>query len=202
MIPTSTCALFAQLQIFAQGASDDCAYLYACVALTLPLRGMYAMRGGAQSLANALVAAIKKSGGTVRLNTTALRLAFDERGRAAGVELLSGERVEATRAVISNLSLRDTYGKLAGATRTPASVRQRLKDLRGWGAYLLFLGLDEEAAQRIPANHVLALTDWQENQSYNPEASQLMFAMAPVWDTRAPAGKRAVTISRHGFLSP
>ncbi|HYE13724.1 MAG TPA: FAD-dependent oxidoreductase, partial [Pyrinomonadaceae bacterium] len=91
----------AQLQIFAQAPSRDCAYLYAAVALAQPLRGMYTMRGGAQSLPDSLAESIRKSGSTVRLNTPALRLAYDSRGRAAGVQLLSGETVEAGRAVIS-----------------------------------------------------------------------------------------------------
>jgi C-3',4' desaturase CrtD len=183
-----------QLQIFGQCASDACAYLYAAVALMLPRRGMYAMRGGASSLADTLVEAIRRSGGTVRLNTPVLRLAYDSSGRATGVDLLSGERVEATRAVVSNLPIWDTYGKLVGTQRTPNEVRRRLKDLRGWGAYLVYLGLDEEAAGRLPADHILALTDWQEGQVYDPEQSQFMFASAPAWDARAPAGRRAATL--------
>jgi C-3',4' desaturase CrtD len=184
-----------QLQIFGQRDSRECAYLYAAVALMLPLWKMYAIRGGASGLADTLTDSIRKSGGTVRFDAPALRLAYDAAGRAVGVELLSGERVEATRAVISNLTAWDTYGKLVGTNRTPHEVRKRLKGLRGWGAYLLYLGIDEAAQARLPAEHVLALTDWQEGQDYDPEGAQFMFGSAPAWDTRAPAGKRAVTVS-------
>ncbi|HVG34882.1 MAG TPA: NAD(P)/FAD-dependent oxidoreductase [Pyrinomonadaceae bacterium] len=184
-----------QLQTFAQRSSRECAYLYGAVALMLPRRGMYAIRGGAQSLADALANSIVKSGGTLRLNTTALRLAYDAVGRAVGVDLLSGETVEATRAVVSNLTVWDTYGKLVGMTRTPEEVRRRLKLLQGWGAYLLYLGIDEAAAENLSAEHILALTDWQENEEYYPEGAQFMFACAPSWDVRGPAGKRAVTVS-------
>jgi C-3',4' desaturase CrtD len=184
-----------QLQIFGQREASECAYLYAAVALMLPLWGMYAIRGGASGLADTLNLAIKKSGGTVRFNAPVLRLAYDDAGRAIGVDLLSGERVEATRSVISNLTVWDTYGKLVGASRTPDNARKRIKDLSGWGAYLLYMGLDEEAALRLPADHLLTLTDWQEGQLFNPEGAQFMFGAAPEWDTRAPAGKRAVTVS-------
>lgn len=184
-----------QLQIFSQRSSADCAYLYAAVALMLPRWGMYAIRGGASGLAEALTESIRQSGGTIRFNSSVLRLSYDAGGRARGVDLLSGETVEATRAIISNLTVWDTYGKLVGPNRTPADVRKRIKTLTGWGAYLLYLGLDEEAAARLPADHILALTDWQQGQAYNPEESQFMFGVAPVWDTRAPAGKRAVTVS-------
>jgi C-3',4' desaturase CrtD len=185
----------AQLQTFAQCDSETCSYLYAARALMTPRRGLYAIRGGAQALADALVEAIRKSGGTVRLNTTALRLAYDSSGEALGVDLLSGETVEAKRAIISNLTVWDTYGKLVGLNRTPSEVRKQLKNLQGWGAYLLFLGLDEEAAARLPADHILALTDWQEGrQAFDPTEAQFMFAAAPTGDARAPEGRRAVTV--------
>jgi C-3',4' desaturase CrtD len=185
----------AQLQIFAQCDSASCAYLYAAIALTIPRRGMYSLRGGAAALTHALLEAIKRSGGTVRLNTTALRLSYDRSGRATGVDLLSGETVEATRAIVSNLTVWDTYGKLVRTTHTPEEVRRQLKTLRGWGAYLLFLGMDEERRARLPADHILALTDWQEGQSFDPEQAQFMMATAPAGEMRAPEGKRAVTVS-------
>jgi C-3',4' desaturase CrtD len=185
----------AQLQIFAQCDSEACVYSYAALALMLPRRGMHAIRGGASALADTLALAIRKSGGTVRLNTTALRLASDSSGRATGVDLLSGEKVEATRAVVSNLTVWDTYGKLVGLSRTPGDVRARLKNLNGWGAYLLFLGLDEEVSARLPADHILSLTGWQEGQAYDPEQAQFMFAAIPAGEARAPAGRRAATVS-------
>ncbi len=185
----------AQLQISAQVPSDSCAYLYAAVALSEPLRGMHALRGGGQALADTLVESIRKSGGTVRLDTTALKLAFDTRGRAAGVTLLSGETIGATRAVVSNLTVWDTYGKLVGAERTPAPLRARLKQLRGWGAYQIFLSLEEEAARRLPSDKILALSERREGKPFDAEGELFMLSAAPAWDTRAPAGLRAATVS-------
>jgi C-3',4' desaturase CrtD len=183
----------AQLQMFAQCGADECAYLYACVALTLPRHGMFAIKGGGPALADKLTEAIKKNGGTVRLDTTALRLAYDSAGHASGVDLLSGETLSATRAIVSNLTVWDTYGKLVGLSRTPPEIRKRLSVLRGWGAYLLYLGVDEAAMQRLPASHILALSDLQESQPYDPTVGQLLLAAATSWDPRGPAGKRAVT---------
>jgi len=185
----------AQLQTFALTPSDSCSYLYAAVALTEPLRPMHALRGGAQALADALTESITKSGGTVRLDTTALRLAFDSKGRANGVTLLSGETVGASRAVVSNLTVWDTFGKLVGAERTPATIRAQLKALRGWGTYQIFVSLDEEAARRLPSDKILALDDWQEGREFDAEGALFMLGAAPAWDARAPAGKRAATVS-------
>ena len=128
----------AQLQTFAQCSADDCAYLYACVVLALRRRGLFEMRGGAAALTEALSVSIKKSGGTIRLNTPALRLAYDSDGRAIGVHLLSGETVNASHAVVSNLTVWDTFGKLVGLDRTPSEIRKRLKSLARLGGLSAF----------------------------------------------------------------
>ena len=185
----------AQLQLFAQVPSDACAYLYAAVALTEPLRGAHALGGGGQALADALAESIRTSGGTLRLDTTALRLAFDTRGHTAGVTLLSGETIGATRAVISNLTVWDTYGKLVGAEQTPAPLRARLKQMRGWGAYQIFLSLEDEAARRLPSDRVLALNARRDGETFDAESALFMLGAAPAWDARAPEGRRAATVS-------
>ncbi|MET0625798.1 MAG: NAD(P)-binding protein, partial [Pyrinomonadaceae bacterium] len=185
----------AQLQLYAQTPSDSCAYLYAAVALTEPLRGMHALRGGGRSLADALAGSIKKSGGTVRLDTTALKLAFDGGGRAGGVTLLSGETIGATRAVVSDLTVWDTYGKLVGSDHTPADLRARLKRLKGWGAYQIFVSLEEDAARRLPSDKVLALSDPREGETFDAESGLFMLGAAPAWDARSPEGRRAATVN-------
>ncbi len=186
-----------QLLTLAQASSTEVSYLHAALALSGPRSGMFAIRGGAAGLANKLADSIKQSGGRIRLDTPVLRLSYDSTGAAVGVDLLSGETVTASKAVVSNLTVWDTYGKLVGLNRTPAEIRKQLNGLRGWGAYLLYLALDETAAPSLPAEHVLALTDWQDDQPYEPQGNQLMFSAAPAWDARGPRGKRAVTV--HAF---
>jgi prolycopene isomerase len=185
-----------QLQTLTQASSSDVPYLHAALALSAPRAGMFAIRGGASALANTLADSIKQSGGRLRLDTPVLRLSYDSAGKAVGVDLLSGETVTASKAIVSNLTIWDTYGKLVGLNRTPTEIRKHLNGMRGWGAYLLYLGLDETVAASLASNHVLALTDLQESQEYDV-TNQLMFAAAPAWDTRGPAGKRAVTV--HAF---
>ena len=43
------------------------------------------------TVAERLAESIKRSGGNVRLNSPVLRLAYDESGRAVGIDLLSGD---------------------------------------------------------------------------------------------------------------
>ena len=183
-----------QLQTLAQASSADVPYLHAALALSEPRADMFAIRGGASALANRLAESIRQSGGRIRLDTPVLRLSYDATGAAVGVDLLSGETVTASKAVVSNLTVWETYGKLVGLNRTPTEIRKQLNELRGWGAYLLYLALDETAATSLAAEHVLVLDDWQAGQPYEPQGNQLMFAAAPAWDARGPAGKRAVTV--------
>jgi phytoene dehydrogenase-like protein len=189
--------LDAQLQILAQGDSNQVPYLQAAIALSAAHQGMFAIRGGSAALAARLADSIRASGGSVRLNAPVLRLAYDSAGKAVGVDLLSGEQVTASQAIVSNLTVWDTYGKLVGLNRTPPEIRKTMQTLRGWGAYLMFLSLEDNAAAALAGDRVLALTDWQEDGAYDPENRQLFFNAAPNWDKRAPAGKRAVTV--HAF---
>ena len=183
-----------QLQTLTQCTSDRLSLAGAARALTLPHRGMWTIQGGAQALANALAESLKKSGGTLRMNAPVLRLAYGSDAQPIGVDLLSGERVIAKQAIISNQTIWDTYGKLIGLARTPSSVSKQLKQLQGWGAYLLFLSMDQAAAQRLKSNRIVVLTDWLEGQNYLPDQTQLVFAIAPD-ACRAPEGKFAVTVS-------
>jgi C-3',4' desaturase CrtD len=183
-----------QLQALGQGNSAQISFLYAALALSASRGGMFAIRGGASALASRLAESIKQSGGKIRLNTPALRLSYNSGGDAVGVDLLTGETVIASRAIVSNLTIWDTYGKMVGLNRTPGDVRQQLKSLRGWGAYLLYLGWDEAAASTSVSDHLLTLSDWQDGPEYNPESSQLFFSATPAWDSRAPEGRRAVTV--------
>ena len=187
----------AQLQTFAQGASAEVSQPQAALCLSAPRAGMWTMRGGAPALAECLAESIKQSGGRIRLNTPVLRLAYDSAGNAVGVDLLSGERVTARTAIVSNLTIWDTYGKLVGLNRTPGEIRSQLKTSRGWGAYMIYLGLDDPLVTSSLPDRILTVTDWQESPSYSPENNQLMLAAAPLWDPRAPNGKRAAMV--HAF---
>lgn len=182
----------AQLQLLAQCSSDECAYPYACVALTLRRQGLFAMAGGAATLINLLAQSITSSGGAIRLNAPVLRCAYDSRGYPTGVMLLNGETIFASRAIVSNLTVWDTYGKLIGLQQTPLEIRTRLKTLSGWGAYLIYAGMAEQLASRLPANHLVAAAALGTG-AYDP-TTQLNIGIAPGWDPRGPTGRRAVLI--------
>src|SRR5215213_6290881 len=112
---------------------------------------LYSISGGPASLAERLAESIKVSGGAVRLNSPVLRLSYDDSGAATGIDLLSGERVFARKAIVSNLTIWDTYGKLVGLNRTPSEIRKRLNTLHGTGIYVVYAAIEESAITRLPA---------------------------------------------------
>lgn len=183
-----------QLQALGYATGENLSYLYAALLLDSARGGMFGMRGGAAALALRLEESIRKSGGRVRLNTPALRLSYNSAGEAVGVDLLSGETVTSSRAIVSNLTVWDTYGKLVGMNRTPAEVRQHLKSIRGWGVYQMYLGWDQTTADASIPDRLLTLNAWNEGEDYDAPNNQTFFCSTPHWDPRAPEGKRAVTV--------
>src|SRR5678816_3111120 len=151
--------------------------------VTMTTGDLYSIVGGSATLAERLAESIKQSGGNLRLNSPVLRLAYDEAGRAVGVDLLSGERVLAKKAIVSNLTIWDTYGKLVGLNRTPAEIKKHLSALHGTGVYVLYAGIDEAAVTRLPAELMRVEDDEGE------------FTMAISSSGVAPPGKRAVTFT-------
>jgi phytoene dehydrogenase-like protein len=183
----------AQLQTFLQRSSDTCPVEYAAHLLNAG-GGFWSIEGGAQGLANALADSIKQSGGTVRLNAPVLRLAYGADEQPIGVDLLNGEQIAATKAIVSNLTVWDTYGKLIGLRRTPREVASVLRGLRSLGAYLLFLSMDREAVTRLSSSRMLALTGSPENEQNDRLNNQLFFSCNSE-PTIAPPGKVPVSVT-------
>jgi len=144
---------------------------------------LYNISGGPASLCERLAESIKKSGGAVRLDTPVLRLAYDESGAATGVDLLSGERVFAREAIVSNLTIWDTYGKLVGLNRTPSEIRKRLNTLHGSGVYVVYASIEESAVARLPSERMLVKDD----------AGEFSLAVS---------GRRAVTFTTRTEVEP
>jgi prolycopene isomerase len=147
-----------QLRAFLHCSIEQCGIDAAAAALNRVRGPLYEIFGGPATLAERMAESIKRSGGVVRLNTPVLRLAFDNNGRAAGVDLLSGETVVARKAIVSNLTIWDTYGKLVGLNRTPPAVKKLLNTMHGTGAYLVYATIEDAAVSRLPSARLLAAT--------------------------------------------
>jgi C-3',4' desaturase CrtD len=183
----------AQLLIAAQTTSKYANALYGASALDLPRRGVVHFEGGIGSIANAFVEAIRQHGGKVLFRKEAKNIVL-RGGRPVAVETGRGESIPADRVVV-NLPPWN-MPPLFGDEAPPRLRRLPARPRRGWGAFVLYLGVDEGAfACGLPLHHqVIAREPLGEGNS-------IFISISPEWDgSRAPGGSRAVTISTHTEL--
>jgi phytoene dehydrogenase-like protein len=185
----------AQLLISAQATGDRANALYGASALDLPRRGVVHLRGGMGAIAATLAQAVRAAGGRVLFRQEAARIVV-EGGRAAAVETRRGERF-AAGVVVANLPPWN-IAHLLGEAAPP-----RLRNLpdqasAGWGAFMLYAGIDAGAAPAdSPLHHQVVVRE--------PlgEGNSVFLSLSPASDaSRAPAGQRALTISTHTALAP
>jgi phytoene dehydrogenase-like protein len=103
--------------------------------------GIAVARGGASRVIEALVAIAAERGGEVRTEAEVTGVTVDA-GRATGVVLASGERIEARRAVIAGVTPEALYGRLLRDAPVPAQLRRAAARYRhGPGTLMLHLAL-------------------------------------------------------------
>ena len=96
--------------------------------LSVYLEGCFYPEGGFQSLADALLAGLRKAGGEVVLGRQVTRIQVTN-GHASGVELASGDVVQAGT-VISNADATATFADLVGDEHLPAGFMRRLRRMK------------------------------------------------------------------------
>ena len=167
--------------------------------------GMAIGRGGADAIITALAKAITSAGGEVRLNA-AVKSIVVESGVAKGVVLASGERIDATRAVIANLHPRVLFGELVQQS-SPAT--QRLAKFRpGPATMMIHFALSDlpdwragEELRRFayvhlaPSMAALAKTYTEALDGLLPSEPGLVVGQPTAIDpSRAPAGKHILWV--------
>ncbi|GAB4155463.1 MAG: C-3',4' desaturase CrtD [Roseiflexaceae bacterium] len=185
-----------QLLISAQTTAERCAWLYGAVALDFARIGAHYAEGGAWSLTRTLLQALERDGGEIRYRQWVTRI-VTERGRAVAVETAQGERFDA-RVIIANTTHWDVARLLGRAT--PATLEHAIQRMpQGWGAFMLYLGVEEAAIPHDLAEHHQVIADYDRPLG---EANSVFISLHPSDDTsRAPQGQRAVTISTHTDVS-
>jgi phytoene dehydrogenase-like protein len=182
----------AQLLISAQCLAAEANALFGAAALDLPRRGVMEMEGGMGAIARALAGAVERFGGRVLYRQEAVRIRTGA-GGSTRVETARGKRFPA-EIVIANLPLSNLAGLLgrSGVEAEPPSPRD------GWGAFMLHVGIDEGVVpDGMPLHHQVVARE--------PlgEGNSLFLSISPPRDAgRAPAGRRALTISTHTELGP
>ncbi|MBN1149040.1 MAG: FAD-dependent oxidoreductase [Anaerolineales bacterium] len=184
----------AQLLISAQATSLEANALYAAAALDLPRRSVVHLEGGMGAIAERLAEAVRQGSGKTLFRHEATRIVM-RRGGPAAVETRRGE-FEA-EAVVANLTPWDA-ARLLGEAAPLRLRRLPPRPRRGWGAFIVYLGVDASAIPPgFPLHHQALLGE--------PlgEGRSVFLSISPEWDgRRAPAGKRAITLSTHTALAP
>lgn len=184
-----------QLLISAQTTSQHANALYAASALDLPRRGVRHLPGGMGTIADTLVKAVRDAGGQVHFRQEVCAIRQENNGQLKVITRRGGSHT--VDLVVANLppwNIRELLGEGAPA------VLKRLPENpdRGWGAFMLYLGIDQQV---LPAD--FALHHQVIVQEPLAETRSIFISISPEWDAgRAPQGKRAVTISTHTALHP
>lgn len=187
----------AQLLISAQSTANQAAALFGAVALDLARAGVYHVRGGIGGIAETLAAKVRELGGQILYKAEVTEIQTHA-GRVTNVITKKKGEFPADL-VIANLTPWNIAALLGDAT--PVSLQQKVNQLPPqWGAFTLYLGVDERAIPiDFPDHHQLLL------DPAHPvgEGNTLFMSVSPIWDTsRAPAGKRTITLSTHTRPQP
>lgn len=108
--------------------------------------GMSVVEGGASRMPEALAGLLREYGGEVRTDAEVSHILADDGrrdgGQVSGVELASGERIEARRAVVANLAPSVLFGGLLPYRVLPERFRHRVGTYRhGPGTMMVHLAL-------------------------------------------------------------
>jgi phytoene dehydrogenase-like protein len=186
----------AQLLIAAQTTSVAANALYGASALDLPRRGVVHLAGGMGSIADNLAQAVRQNGGKVLYRQTANRVVI-EKGRPVAVETRRRQHVETFPAdiVIANLPPWN-MAQLLGADATLKLHDLPPKPKDGWGAFMVYAGLDDAVVPNdFPLHHQVVVREPL------AEGNTVFLSLSPAWDTgRAPDSRRALTLSTHTNL--
>ena len=177
----------AQLLIAAQVTSERANALYAAAALDLPRRGVAHVGGGMGALAESLARAAESHGARVRYRAAVRRITPGRGGRFM-LETRRGA-VEAD-VVLINLPPPDA-ARLFDQPRPALGGARRPRD--AWGAFVVYAGVDAATTAGEGALHHQVVTGLPLG-----EGNSVFASLSPVWDAgRAPAGRRALTLSTH-----
>lgn len=168
-------------------------------ALDLPRRGVVHLTGGMGAIAETLAEAVRRHGGQVHYRQEVRRIVV-ERGRPVVVETKRGKSFPAD-IVIANLppwNIASLLGENAPPRlRSFASSSPRLlASFDGWGAFMVYVGLDASAIPaNFPLHHQVVVREPM------AEGNTIFLSLSPTWDkNRGPTGQRALTISSHTSL--
>lgn len=186
-----------QLLISAQATAADADALYGSAALDLPRRGVNHVQGGIGAIAKTVANWIDDHGGEVLYRQQVERVRPLDDGRFT---VRTKKGLELTADVVLANTTPWALNSLLGDA-SPKRLRREVARRRPtWGAFTLYLGLDEAALSPGAASHHQVIVDHSRPLG---EGNSVFISLADAQDdSRAPAGKRAATLSTHTAIEP
>ncbi|MGB3294385.1 MAG: NAD(P)/FAD-dependent oxidoreductase [Phormidesmis sp.] len=152
--------------------------------------------GGSAALVNALVRGITKHGGQIKTGAHVSQIST-QNGRATGVRLRNGDRIEATRAVVSNASIWDTLKLIPAGALPKKFIEKRQATPRCESFMHLHLGIEAEGLPPDLACHYIVVNDWEKGISA-PQNLILISIPSMLDPSLAPPGKHTLHIYTPG----
>jgi phytoene dehydrogenase-like protein len=169
--------------------------------------------GGSQQLAEGLRRVLESNRGTVRMGAGVRRILL-KGNRATGVELADGTRIEAAKAVITNVEPKKSFLQMVGEEHLPASFTTRVKNYHSRGRSLFCLhlavseppqykaGADNPHVHRAFSQEMFCGTVRDQVEAYQeiaagkaPRREMLQITLPTLFDpSQAPAGKHTVLV--------
>ncbi|MGB1252270.1 MAG: FAD-dependent oxidoreductase [Candidatus Promineifilaceae bacterium] len=193
----------ANLLISAQATADKANALYGSAALELPRRGVSHVTGGVGGIADTLVEWIRSKGGSIFFKQSVDQIEV-RNGKAVAVHTNQSKRQSKRLTVecdtlIGNLT---PWGlqKLLATDAPPKLAAETVKRGSTWGAFMLYIGLDES---KLPVDLVEHHQVVRDHTKPLGETNSIFISISPAGESeRAPNGMRAANISTHTKIEP
>lgn len=177
-----------------QVTAEGCAAPNGALALDIYRYGCQYKIGGLERMARDLATYVETHGGEVRYATRVKTILQDGK-RVVGLATNRGE-IHAT-VVISAIPIANTAALLERPELSRLGERAAAFP-KMWGAFTLYLGVDERC---LPED--VHLFEQVTDVGRYHDGGNLLISISPHWDrSRAPKGKRAVTVSTHVDAEP
>jgi prolycopene isomerase len=138
---------------------------FATMLMSYVADGAFYCRGSFQRFADALAAAIRGRGGEVLLRSPVRRISV-EGGRAVGVVLENGQRIDAPR-VISNADVQQTVRELVGAEAFPARYLAALGRMQpSLSAFVAYLATDLPLDPETTSHETFYYPSWDHDAAH------------------------------------
>ncbi len=176
--------------------------------------------GGSGQLALGLRSVLEENGGAVQTELGVRRI-LTRGNRAVGVEFEDGKRVEAAKAVITNVEPKKSFLEMVGEEHLPATFATRVKNYhsRGRSLFVLHLALSEQPRYRAGTNNPSVDTAFSQEmfggsveeqvRAYHeiaignaPRNEMLQITLPTLFDpSQAPAGKHTAVVWQYAPYS-